>query len=508
LRAFGALLKRSRRAARLTQAELAERAGYSVVYISTLERGARAPHPTTVALLADALGLSPSELAALQTAAQPPNAPLAFMRRARADADTPQRSVGAFLGALPTGPLVGRERELDLIESALEAVSRGQGRLLLLVGEPGVGKTRLAQEIALRARAHDFRVLTGRCYEPQQTLAYSPFLEALTQAVPLLEAGRPTSLAERWPEVARLLPEQLPEQLPDHLVRASASALQDDTTAQQRLCWQVSGLLGTLSVATPLAVLLDDLHWADRASLDLLPHLARQTHERPILLVGTAREVEAGRERSLATVLTDLRREELLERVVVPPLGAEETSALIGMTLGGALGATAGATTISSELAARIYAGSEGNAFFTRQLAHALREHGDLLFEEEQWRLSATSASRVEAPESIRAVIGQRLSRLTPHTQEVLREASVLGQRFDFRQLQRLGGRGEQEVEEALEEAGQAGIVREGTGDQYHFNHVLTCDTLYAELSARRRLRLRLRRPGAQAYGNAVRMSV
>src|SRR5262249_47681552 len=153
--------------------------------------------------------------------------------------------------------------------------------------------------------------------------------------------------AERWPEVARLLP--------DYLVGASASAPLDDGTAPQRLFWQVSGFLGKLSEQTPVAVLLDDLHWADRASLDMLQHLARQTHERSILLVGTGREVEVDRERPLAAALIDLRREELLERIAVPPLGAEETSALIGMTLGGAVGAAGGATTIAPDLAQRIF---------------------------------------------------------------------------------------------------------------------------------------------------------
>jgi hypothetical protein len=106
-----------------------------------------------------------------------------------------------------------------------------------------LGKTRLAQEIARTAQARDFRVLTGRCYEPQQTLAYAPFLEALAQAVPLAPMG--VSLAERWPEVAWLLP--------DHLASAAAPLQPGDGNAQQRLFWQVSGFLGALSEQTPLA---------------------------------------------------------------------------------------------------------------------------------------------------------------------------------------------------------------------------------------------------------------
>src|SRR5262245_39502164 len=207
--AFGVALKRARRAARLTQAQLAERAGFSVVYISMLERGARQPQRTTLALLADALTLSSAEHVALEAAAPAPDA--AKRRRGDGEAGTPQLPVGGFLGALPSGQLVGRERERAVIGAALEAVASGQGRFLVLVGEPGVGKTRLAQEIALLSRAAGCRVLSGRCYEPQQTVAYYPFLEALAMAeagaAPLLQ-GR---LADRWPEVARLLPERVGE---------------------------------------------------------------------------------------------------------------------------------------------------------------------------------------------------------------------------------------------------------------------------------------------------------
>jgi transcriptional regulator with XRE-family HTH domain len=181
---FGALLKRHRRAARMTQAQLAERAGFSVVYISMLERGARQPQRTTVALLVDTLALAPTERAALEAAARLPSAPLSLRRENGPveDAGTPVLPIGGFLGATPTGALVGRTEELATITAILAAGALGQGRLLVLVGEPGVGKTRLAQEITLRARAQGFRVITGRCYEPQQGVAYYPFLEALALA--------------------------------------------------------------------------------------------------------------------------------------------------------------------------------------------------------------------------------------------------------------------------------------------------------------------------------------
>jgi tetratricopeptide (TPR) repeat protein/transcriptional regulator with XRE-family HTH domain len=479
--AFGITLKRARRAARLTQAELAERAGFSVVYISMLERGARQPQRTTLALLSDALDLSPAERAAWEGAVRLSATAAPDRRRARDR--TSSLPIGAFLGALPSGPLVGREAEQETIGRALHAVAQGQGRLLVLVGEPGVGKTRLAQEITLRARAHGYRVITGRCYEPQQVLAYSPFLEALTQAVAL--TTETTAVAVRWPEVARLLPEQLA----DHTTDTRPPSPGADGAERQRLYYQLAGFLSALAEQQPLALLLDDLHWADGASLELLQHLARHTRDQPLLLVATTRAVEAARQHPLVDALRDLGRDELVEQLFLPPLAADATAALIGVTLGGADGALGDASSISTELATRIQARSEGNAFFTRQLARALQEQGDLTFAEGQWRLRGTAPATF-TPESIRTLIGQRLGRLTAHTQEVLREASVLGQVVAFEELRRMGSRGEQEVEEALEEAAGAGIMREGARDQYHFNHALTRDTLYTELSARKQRRL------------------
>jgi tetratricopeptide (TPR) repeat protein/transcriptional regulator with XRE-family HTH domain len=467
---FGALLKRFRRAARLTQAQLAERAGFSVNYISKLERGAREPQRATVVLFADALELSTNDREALQTS---------FERsRARHTVDRAPLPIGGFLGAIPTGPFVGREAERTAIAAALQSVVSGQGRLLVLAGEPGVGKTRLGQEIMLLARTRDFLVLTGRCYEPQQNVAYYPFLEALALAEASVDSGMKARLSQRWPEVLHLLPDQAANAQPPGQI--------DDHTAQQRLFWQVTSFLRTLADQAPLALLLDDLHWADSASLDLLQHLARHTRERRILLVATYRDVEVTL--PLATALHDLGRDELVEHIALRPLSGDETTALIGVTLSAHEGE--GVAPISPQLSCLIHQRSEGNPFFTRQLIRALQEQGDLRFEGGQWRLSAEGESAFQAPDSIRAVIEQRLARLTPHTHELLCEASVLGQAFTFPDLQQMSERSEQEVEDALAEASRAGIVREGEPDHYHFNHALTLDTLAAGLPTRRKRRL------------------
>ena len=196
---FATLLRRSRLAAGLTQEELAERARLSVRGITDLERGARrAPHKETVHLLADALGLTPDDRAAFERAvrlrdlhpSETPSTREAMPALPGTDQDVvfgePAASVslahGGFLGALPAGPLVGRQAELQRVLAALTAVAGGQGRLVLLAGEPGVGKTRLAQEVMLRARERGFHVLVGRCYEQHAALPFFVFTEALAAA--------------------------------------------------------------------------------------------------------------------------------------------------------------------------------------------------------------------------------------------------------------------------------------------------------------------------------------
>ncbi len=170
----------------------------------------------------------------------------------------------------------------------------------------------------------------------------------------------------------------------------------DDRNAQQRLFWQVTGFLGTLAEQTPLALLLDDLHWADSASLDLLQHLARHARERPILLVGTAREVEAQRQHPLADALSDLRRDESAraDRGATARVGGDERVDRGDAGRSRRRG-EARRTAVSPQLAQRIYARSEGNAFFTRQLTRALQEQGEAsAFAEGQWRLTRASAAR------------------------------------------------------------------------------------------------------------------
>jgi class 3 adenylate cyclase/tetratricopeptide (TPR) repeat protein len=381
--------------------------------------------------------------------------------------------IGGFLGALPSGPLVAREDDLRRVMSAVDAVAGGSGRLVLLAGEPGVGKTRLAQEVTLAVRNRGYLVASGRCYAPHQAVPYYPFLEALATAYAAAPSGIRTNTQHRWPYLARLLPDQLGPP------PASSSEGQEE---QQRLLRAVTGFVVAIAAEMPVALLLDDLHWADGATLDLLQHLARHTRAHRVLLLGTYRDEDIDRQHSLEQALRDLNREQLLEQIAVRRLGQDGTAALMA--------ASFGETEMSQEFAGLVYCHTEGNPFFTQEVLRALVERGDVYRENGGW--SRREITEIEVPDSVRSAIRERVSRLSDSAQAVLHEASVLGQTFVFDDFHAMGDRTESDLEAALEESMVAGLVREMGRDEYSFNHALTQQAMYWELSGRRKRRLHL----------------
>ncbi len=345
--------------------------------------------------------------------------------------------VGGFLGAAAEHPLVGRAAEVATLLATVEAALNGAGRLLVLAGEPGVGKTRLAQESARVCRERGFLVATGRCYEPHQTVPYYPFLEALST----LHAAAPESVRGevdvRWPALLRLLPDQPIGALP---VTATGASPQEE---QQRLFWAVTGFLHAIAGTMPVALLLDDLHWADDASLALLLHVARHTRADRVLLVGTYRDVAVGRHHPLQRAVRDLEREHLVERLTVRRLTPEATARLIIDRLG---------QDVSDDFARLlhlVYRHTDGHPLFVQEVLQALIERGDLYRRDGRWE--HTEIAALEVPASVRATIADRAARLSARAQEALRAASVLGQAFDFETVQAMEGHAEDELEAALE---------------------------------------------------------
>lgn len=386
---------------------------------------------------------------------------------------TQELPIGGFLGALPTNRLVGREQELNQVIQAVEAVVTGAGRLVMLAGEPGAGKTRLGQEIMVHARNRGFLVAAGRCYEPEQTVPYYPFLDALAMVYDASTTGLQRDAARRWPYLGAVLPEQI------RVPEVAGGREQDE---QQRVFRAVTGFLEAATETRPLAILLDDLHWADSASLKLLLHLASHTRTMPILLFATYRDVEVRWQHPLEGALRDLHRDSLMQRIDVRRLSEAGTAALVATTMG--------EETISSEFTDLVHRRTEGNPYFVQQVLRVLVERGDVFRKDGIWDRRAIE--EIEVPESVRSVIGQRLSKLGRETQEALQEASVLGQSFNFDDLLGMTDRPEQELERSLEEASQAGLIRDLGHDAYTFDHALTQQSIYAELSSRRQRRLHL----------------
>jgi tetratricopeptide (TPR) repeat protein/transcriptional regulator with XRE-family HTH domain len=460
---FASLLKRHRNAAGLTQEELAGRAGIGARTISNLERGInKAPYPSTVRRLADALGLSGEVRTKLAASARSP-------------VEQPSRGQrtaikGGFLGAMPTARLVARGKELGKIVDAAEVTEGGSGRLVLLAGEPGIGKTRLAQEASVHAWKRRFVVACGRCYDAQSGVPFYPFLDALSTLYEEAPPAISNAIPERWPYLARLLPDQFPSR---HL------AFSESQEESQRLLRAVTGFVRDVCAERPVALLLDDLHCADGASLDLLAYLSRHTRGDRMLLVGTYRDVEVGRGHPLRRAVRVLESEQLVEKVVLGRLGPEETAALMCDKLDKA--------EVSEEFAGLVYGHTEGNPFFTVEVLKTLIERGDLSRWEGHW--VRKEIEDLTTPESVSEVISERVSRLQPATQRVLEEASVLGEAFSFEDLMSVVGLGERQAEEALEEAEAYGLVRT-TRDRYAFDHALTQQSIYAGLSPARRKRL------------------
>ncbi|HEX6799795.1 MAG TPA: AAA family ATPase [Ktedonobacterales bacterium] len=495
--AFGDLLRRHRVFAGMSQEELAARAGLSARAISDLERGVkRVPRRDTVQLLVEALQLKSEAqetfvAAAREPAARPratvpePSGTPVSVASVAATSPRPPASrgaqplapgalpVGGFLGAAPARPLVGREAERADLLGVVEATAAGSGQLVTIAGEPGIGKTRLAQEVMLACRERQFLVSTGRCYEPHRAVPYYPFLEALSALVAAAPEALRAELPARWPSLARLLPEQ---PVPAPSTPPGASPQEE----QQRLFWAVTGFLQALAESAPVAVLLDDLHWADDASLELLQHLARHTRARPILLVGTYRDVEVGRQHPLERALRDLEREHLVWRVSVHRLAPEGTARLIGDLMG---------QEVSGEFAALVHSHTDGHPLFVQEVLRALIERGDIYRRDGRWERKEITA--IAVPETVRATIADRVARLSEPAQEALLEASVLGQAFSFEDLHAIGDQPEESLDAALEEALAAGLAQE-TGEGYIFNHALTQQALYVELSTRRRRKLHL----------------
>jgi DNA-binding SARP family transcriptional activator len=379
----------------------------------------------------------------------------------------------------PDGVFVGRERELDALVAALDDALSGRGRIVVVGGEPGIGKSRLAEELARRAEAQGAEVHWGRCWEEGGAPPYWPWVQAIRASVRHREAEQLVrELGPGAAEVAELVPD-VRQRLPE-LETPAAPA--DPQQARFRLFDSISSFLTRASRTRPLVIVLDDLNWADRGSLLLLEFVARELAEAHLLLVGTYRDTGLSRGQPLSQTLGELSRGRLFERVLLRGLGQDDVARFVETACG---------FVPDHALVRAIHAQTEGNPFFVAEVVTLLGEEGVLTPE-----APGTERWSARIPDGVRDAIGRRLDRLSASCSSTLTVASALGREFGLDQLTLFVDElDEDAVLEALDEALAANLVDElpGTVGRYQFTHALIQATLAGELSRTRSARLHAR---------------
>ncbi len=385
------------------------------------------------------------------------------------------------LALAPATSVVGRALERAHLLGALKAASAGDGRRVVLVsGEPGIGKTTLSGDVARRAHEDGAIVLYGRCDE-DVGVPYQPFVEALGGYVSDAPESLLFALGERrLSELSRLVPK----------IRARFPGLAEpqstDADAERYLLFgAVTAAVTEIAAAKRLVLVLDDLHWADKATVVLLRHLVTTLDRAQVLVVGTYRHSDLTAGHPLTEVLAALRREPGVSRLPVGGLDDDDVIALLERLAGHEMGPD------GIQLAHAVRRETGGNPFFTAEVLRHLAETGAIRQQEDGHWVATVDMSSIGLPESVREVVDQRVRRLGDEVQQILTVASVIGRDFDLGLLARLVERDEEEVLAALEAAAAALVVVEveGRSERFTFTHALFQHSLYEGLSASRRAR-------------------
>jgi tetratricopeptide (TPR) repeat protein len=416
--------------------------------------------------LAEALG------AALEESSGAPQAVAA----APAGAQNGALPLPAVLRAAERSAFVGRGPHLESLGHHWEHAQDGELQLVLLGGEPGIGKTRLASEFCLMAHGEGATVLYGRSDE-DALVPYQSFVEALGQWVAACPPDRLRARVGGRPELSRLLP-QLVQRLPD----LPEPPAREADTERFLLFEAVSSLLSEESSVAPTVLVLDDLHWADKSTLALLKHLARSPFESRLLILAPYREAQQFRTDHLSDMLAYLQREHRCERLSLTGLDETDVGALISARSGreGEL-----------EFARAIHDETEGNPFFVEEMLRHLVESGAIYERDGRWAFDRP-IDQLGIPEGLKDVIRQRLARLNPATSRMLSLASVSGREFTLDVVERVSDTPGEELLESLDEALAAQLIGEVPGrvGRYSFSHALIQETLYDDHTATRRVRL------------------
>jgi adenylate cyclase len=407
--------------------------------------------------------------------------------------------------------LIGRDAERAQLHQSISDAASGHGTLVVLTGEAGIGKTRLAEEALNVARRLGCQTLIGRCYEQDGTPPLIPYIEVMEEASRLMPvsvfrqaiAPSASELAKLLPELHRLFPDLAePLELPPQL-------------RQRFLFTNVREFLARCARAIPLAIFIDDLQWADESTLQLTKLMAPHLATVPIVMIAGYREIEVAgsgsRRRSpsffervrgqttaavtpqeIKAALDDLAHQRQARAITLRPLTDTEVRDML---------AALGPGDPPAHLVRKFADRTEGNPFFIEELFTHLKEEGRLLDAQNKWRRDL-EFDDVNVPDSVRVVLERRIQHLSSETQKVLKAAAVIGRRFELELLEAIADVDEDTLLSALEEAEQARLLKGPSGRQevsWRFAHQLVCQTLAGGIPQLRRQRLHLRVADAMA---------
>jgi class 3 adenylate cyclase len=362
--------------------------------------------------------------------------------------------------------LIGRERELSILEDALLAANRGQGQVVVLSGDAGMGKTRVSTELQRRAQQLGMKVLWGGCSEAELTLPYLPFLEAIGN---YLASADLADVRLRLGPIRRELAHLFPQLDPD-----SRSSDDDTTQGKPRLFEAILALLAIPAETDGLLLVVEDLHWADASTRELLDYLTRRLRLSRILVVGTYRGDEMHRKHPLLPTVQSWRRSSTATIVELDPLPADAVARIVR--------AIFDIEDVSDDTRDFLHQRSEGNPFVLEEVLKAALDRGDIFRDDGGWTRKALSDIRL--PESVRNTILMRVERLTEREREVLRAAAVLGNSFSYPSVVAVAGGDELVVQTAIATCVQQQLLEDdphGPG-RYRFHHALTREAIYEDI--------------------------